>query len=279
MRIAFLSPIVLLLGFGGLPPVARADIYTLTSGNSQLKIDPDSSNGIFSWKVDGYDILHQEWFWLRTAEDTQEYALASPTYHFDSAQVAGNTGVLRYSGNGLAINVLLSLTGGGTGSLASDLMQTVTIRNTTKSALKLDFFQFVDMDLSSYDTAQFVDPDLVVQTGSEKVGAGVFLNQTIVSDKGLVHGQAGSADAILNSLNDGQRSTLTDTDAAQGDVAWALQWKKTLPPRGSLLITEELNVTDPVLVPEPAAVIGLLTVICGCALLRRRERRASGRLF
>src|SRR5260370_21729183 len=45
---------------------ASAQIVTLTSGNSSSQIDLGSQAGMFSWTIDGVNVLNQQSFFYRT---------------------------------------------------------------------------------------------------------------------------------------------------------------------------------------------------------------------
>ena len=268
----YLAPVVFLAWAWMAAPPAKADIMTLTSGNSTLKVDPKAPRGVLSWVVDGAELLYERWFWLRTGADQKEYELIPPHFRLDVARTSANKAGFQYTGGGLTVQLSLTLTGGPVGSLVSDLMQSIKITNSSLAPIELNFFHYADIDLGGSETARFLSPNAVEQIGSTPRRDGVYLNQTIVDGAGLAHHQAAGGSAILDSLNDAGITTLTDADDARGDGNWALQWGDRLGPGQSLLISEDLNISDPpVSVPEsPASTIILLTgALAGCALLRR----------
>jgi hypothetical protein len=228
----------------------RADLV-LTSGNSQISMDPASAKGVYSWLVDSASIVYQQWFWIRTNAETAESALGTGAVPLVAAQATGNRGAVAYQGDGYTATVRFSLSGGALGSQASDLSELITIKNTSSQVLSLDFFQYANFQFSAFDTVHFLADNRVLQTSQPLSNGGVYLNETITTTDGLVHHQAGVYTDILDSLNDAGVTTLTDSDLAAGDVAWAFQWHKDLAPGGVFLISKDLNVSDPLPVPEP----------------------------
>jgi len=251
----------------------------LHSRNSQVKIDPSSSTGLYEWTVDGTDIMYQQWFWMRTNSDTRESALGSSTIPLASTKVAGSRAAATYQGSEYTVSVKFTLSGGAPRSMASDLAELITITNTSASLLDLTFFQYANIRFSPSDAVQFLDDHRVQQTSSTLTGqGGVFLNETIVNTDGLVHHQAGVYPNILNSLNDNAVTNLTDASQATGNATWAFQWHKILNPAESFVITKDLNVSDPPsAVPEPSRAVLVATVALFIAVIsyRYRSKRAS----
>lgn len=251
----------------------RADIMTLTNQNSSVQINPASQAGLDNWTVNGTNIMYQQWFWIRTGTATSEIPVDSSTLKLTAESALGGHGLLGYAASGYTVTMRFSLLGGSTGTDSSDLSEIISIKNTSATALALNFFQYANIAFSNgNDTVQFVSPDSVEQTGG-----GIWLNETVVNSNGLVHHQADVYPNILNSLDDNSITTLDDSNYATGDATWAFQWQQNLAPGGTFTITKDLNVSDPPpSVPEPASVILLGTLI---AFVFFSARRIKSRAF
>jgi len=248
-----------------------ADIMTLTSQNSVIKIDPNSQAGVYDWVVDGTDVMYQQWFLIRSGSDTHEYSVDSSNFNLTAESYSGGRGLLAYAGHGYTTTIRFSLLGGSPGSNAADLSEIISLKNTGTAALTLDFFQYANIMFSTgHDTVQFLNPYSVQQTAG-----GIYLNETVVNTNGLVHHEANVYPRVVNSLNDNSITTLSDSNYAAGDATWAFQWEKTIAPGSTFTITKDINVVDPPpSIPEPASVLLLGSVLAAVGFTFSRRGAA-----
>ena len=254
---------------------ASAELITLTSGDSTVEIDPDSSDGAFDWTIQGQSYLAQQWFWLRTTTDglydDREYSLdeISPA---SVDQVGPNTVDVVYDDGQLEIEVLYMLVS-GPGLLTADLAEVITITNRTEEEIELDFFQYSDFDLDPIG-----DDDLINITGGNTVlqtdtDGSTSLSETVVSRNPDLS-EVGEHPDTLDKLEDGDIDDLdgTTASAGPGDLAWAFQWKnRVIFPDETFVIAKDkvLVVQQPI--PEPGAALMLAVGLTGLAARKRRK--------
>jgi hypothetical protein len=144
----------------------EATIHTLTSGNSTVTIDPNTSNGVYAWIVDGVPQLAQQWYWLRVGSGP-EVPLSSLSLTVESGGSAYQR--LDYSGavGGVIWQIALtySLVGGSPGSRESQIFEQMTISAPLeRSDVVVHVFRYTDLDLagtSAGDRAEWLQPDTI----------------------------------------------------------------------------------------------------------------------
>jgi hypothetical protein len=246
-------------------PQAQADVY-LTSGSSQVVIDPTSEAGMHSWTVNGTEQMYQQWFWYRVGSTGGESSIDTL-----SAPVVVTSGTnqvdLTYTGNLMSVLVRYTLTGGST---SADVAETIKITNTSASNLALHFFQYSDFDLNGTDvrdTAQIYAPlnNTVIQSEGTLAVA-----ETVITPRPS-HYQVGFYPELILSLTDGDPTTLGDIAGplGSGDLDWAFQWDVDLPSGESFLISKDKIVN---VVPIPPAAILFGTGLLGLVGLRRARK-------
>ena len=263
---------VLLVGVIALCLAAPAggDTIVLSDLNATMGIDLEAATGMSSWTVDGTEQLKRQWFWLRvggTGAESPLNSLALSSYTVSDGNFnAGNDRVVaKYTGATLEVVLDVMLTGGSAGSGASDLTESISIKNTSGDELSLHFFQYADFDLDGDAT----DASVSI-TGSPanraKQSDGSSVSESIVTGE-PDHFEVATYSDILDALTDGDADDLGDLAGpiTDDDLTWAFQWDRVLSPGESLLISKKKN-----LVPEPGALA--ILAIGAVAALRRRRR-------
>jgi hypothetical protein len=245
---------------------ASAQIYTLSSGNSSVTINDESSAGIDNWTVDGQNQLNQQWFWYRTSNSGPASpldALGTPTATWLSPDSILS---ITYANAQFSVTVLCSLVGGTLGSGASDLSEQISIKNLGTSKLSLDFFQYADFNLGgtpNNDTGQLDKMGSkyngVVQYNSP--GCMVAENVDTAVSQAASYGEigtgSGATSTILNSFANSGFTHLNDqNDGPPGgaNINWGLEWDASIAGGGTYIISKDLNISGvvPVTVPEPS---------------------------
>jgi hypothetical protein len=259
---------VLALGLASAPE-AKAN-FTLTHQNSTFTVNPDAQAGAFDWVVDGVDQLFQQWFWFRIGPTGGESSINTISAPVVSA--AGRVGEITYTGGGIIVDVLYTLTGGTNGSQRSDVAETIQITNTGTSAIDFHFFQYSDFDLNGSGAGQsvrFPNANAVQQFGN-----GGIMSETVITPVASHH-QGATFSTIRDSLNDANPTTLNDTPAigdgtvGPGDMTWAFEWDVTIAAGNAFQISKDKNLTP---VPEPSTVAMALAGAPLLLLVRLRRR-------
>lgn len=256
---------------------ANAAVITLSDQNSEVKIDPNSQSGMFSWTVDGVSQLFQQWFWYRIGSTGGESSIdtldATPTEVSIDTDASGGDDFasITYTGTGLKVQVKYVLTGGLAGSHNSDVSEVITITNTGSTGIDLSFFQYSDFDLNGSPGGQTVN--ITGGNTARQGGNGFVLSETVVTPA-PTHHEAATFSDTRDSLNDGNPTTLNDVNFASGDVTWAFQWDRTLGAGQSFIISKDKNLHQ---IPEPFSLgmWGIGLALTGLVSARRRAAKRS----
>jgi len=271
--LSVLAALVLLLLVGLAPSPGHATVYTLTSDNSTVNVDPSSQSGISNWVVDGYGYnLYQEWFWYRvgTAGATN-VAKSFDTLTLTSAVLSpdGDHLDLSYLGTGFNINIGLNLKGAQAGSLVSDLAEQITVNNTSGAVLNFHLFEYTDFDLNNSvgDKAMVVNQFVVDQySGIAR------LSETVVgpkADRWEIDNYANTLGRLNGNANYNlNNSPNIGVEAGPGDMTWAFQWDRDIPSGGALSISKDKNL----IVPLPPSALLLGSGLLGLGLLGYRRK-------
>lgn len=259
---------------------AWATAYTLSEGNSVVKIDPASQWGMYQWNVDGISNLYQQWFWYRVGNSGGQQSLdALPVVVQESTSTELE---LLYSGGSpgqaFTIQVKYSLNAGSVGSGTSDVDEAIQIdtpSTNSSSPLNFHFFEYSDFDLAG------TIPDAgVTISGFNAAGkpntadqwdANSTLSETVTTGTHRPNRwEAGFYPNTLNSLNGGLYNLNDVVSQGAGDDTWAFQWDASIAKGGSYVISKDKSLN--VFVPEPASILafGAVLLLVGRKLKNRR---------
>jgi hypothetical protein len=261
--------------FGPFAHRASATLFTLNDGNSSIDFDTSSSTNSSNWVVDGVNHLTSQAFWYRVGNAAEQPLNSVPHPN----ELASNTDfdpgldtlTIQYDGVGFTVTVSYSLAGGAPGSLVAGMTENITINNNGIGNLDFHFFQYSDFDLlgtAGNDGAIFTNVNAVQQFDGN-----LALAETVTTIAPN-HREIGGVPTIVNKLNDGVATTLSDTPPIglptllPGNYSWAYQWDLLIPAGGSVHIGKAKNIA---FVPEPCS--ALLGSLGALALFGARARR------
>lgn len=240
--------------------VAQAATYGVTDLNSSASINTDT--GMTSWVVDGDDILFRQWFWYRIGNQMANTSISS--LELDAGFGAGRTAGTTFAGDGFAIDIIYTLTGGTPGSGWSDIAETIRIVNTGRTALDFHLIQYSDFDLSGNlaDLGNHPNANTIQQYGSQG-----SLSETVVTPPAS-RWEIDNWATLLNQIEGGAYNLSSTQDANNSDIAWAFQWDVTLQAGGTLIISKDKNYRP---VPDAGATVAMLGLaMASLAMMRRR---------
>jgi hypothetical protein len=199
---------------------------TLSNNNSVVLIDPTAEAGMYSWTVDGTSQLYQDWFWLRQGSSGPQSSIDQLGTPLGLSYTATNANLV-YLSPGLSINLGFTLNGGASGSMASLVVESLVIQNTTNLPASLHVFGYADFDLAGSaegDTVSFPTTNSVLQEGKEM--------QVTESVQGPApnYWEASWYAVTLDQIESGSPPTLLDEliPPKPGDQTFAYQWDVTL---------------------------------------------------
>jgi len=253
---------------------ANAQIVSLFDGNAEAVFDPDSQSGHRDWFVNGTDHMFQQWFWIRAGNDPAERSIDS-LVKFTQQVTDTNTvedprpdtlsvgyrepGAARYEVYGT-----FTLRGGAPGQTLSDILEVLTIRNTSNEPLTFSFFQYADFDING--TAGGDSGQIIIGRIPQQWEGNAFATEAIETPAPS-RWQIDTFPAIIGSLTDAGITNLNNSAGpiGPGDLSWAMQWDFSLAPGQEFIISK-----DKIIVPAPGA-LGVLA-LAGIAGARRRRR-------
>lgn len=260
-----------------------APVVVLADRNSEVKIDLGSSDGVFSWKVDGVNHLYQQWFWFRVGSTGPERPI-SDLYLADWHTTNGRRRdprddrlVAMYQDTpvdqdpNFEIDIDLALTGGLPGSGFSDLAETISITNYTSQPLDFHFYQYVDFDLGGTftgDVAWFPNANTARQEGDW-----ASVSETVVTPVPSRRSVA-PFPLILALLTNGGPDDLDGfVGPVYGDATWAFQWDVVIPARSTFIISKDKALVA--VIPLPSSVWMGAAILAAIAIFWFRRRRIA----
>lgn len=264
---------------GGIVSNSAASPIVLQDNNSSLTINPTTPSGAFDWLVDGVNQLKRQGFFYRVGTSGPEQALDTLTQgpmgatdtNFDGQF---DTFFVRYLGSGFNIELTYTLSGGLSGSQASNLSEQIKINNTSGSALNIDLFKYSDYDLDGSafgDTVEFVNANTIHQRDGQSFMESVTTPSALNREASL---DGSTLFKLIDPFNPDNLSNTPSVGApvfGPSDVVWALQWSEKVDPNSSFI----LGISNSVMVPEPASIALALMGMATCVVFRRRCRRQS----
>ena len=255
----------------------HANAQPITDQNSSATFSA-SSGGLTSWSVDGQNqlALQNLWYRIGAGNNLALGALGAPVV----SQPLSGLLTATYTGAGFTLAIKYDMTGSNPGNGAADIGETITIQNTSGSALSFVLYQYSDFDLGQNpmnDTAS-----LGVDTSTGKI---VSLNQqkgTMVACATLGSvvtpeangGQVDATGGLYAQLGTGAYSLNNNLGPAGGptsDVAAALQWNLAINAGKSLIISEDNTINGVTAVPEPALLALISSGLAAFGLCRRQS--------
>jgi hypothetical protein len=273
---ALAAPAAALGLFAAALPASAAPIL-LEDGVAFLEVDPESSDGLTAWTLNGVPHVRTQSFWVRTSAASPEQPLGGAPLVSSVATDASGDGhddtlAVAYSlGAGARIDLVYALTGtaiGAPGDPASDLTLDVTIA-AGDAPLALGLFAYTDVDLfNSFadDAALFAGAPLAASvTDSSALGA--YASSWSLAPHAV---EASLFDTLLAGLLDGDPTALTNALAASGDVTLGAFWEIALGAGESITFSQTQSLR---VVPEPGTLLLLAAGLAGLVARRQEMTR------
>lgn len=261
-------------------PAVSAATFTLQDNGQNSSLNYDTSSGEFNdWFVEGVDQLFRRQYFYRVgtaALGNPELAINESnlnlvgTNHYDTNFIPGNEGLaVKYSHpmNLFDITFNTLLTAGAPGSAQATFTESVRIDNTSGQELILSLFLYADFDLDNDAINDGLTIEADKRSLTQTEGLAVYEAAFTVTPSWV---QASEFPALINSLTDGDSTTLDNT-LTQGanDNEYGIQWNIRLKPRQSFTLGNSNSITVPEVSTLAMVGIGCLS---GLVLVRRRSR-------
>lgn len=260
-----LTSLVSVVGYVVLTNPVGAVTSTLTnnSGATVTYENGDSgTSGFSSWRIGAKDILTESAIYYGVGSTPGETRLNLPTL----TQTAANTANGTFNGGDFTIDLELLLS-----DTDSQLSQTITIRNTSDSALALKLFKYFDLKTSNspieetasidadFKATQLGDVDSITTTVSETPNAAEVDALDFEND-------------IIERLNSGITTTLDNSKlgpVGPDDLTYAYEWNFNIAADDSISVTVNSSSslsTPPIPVPfEFSPTFGLVLLLLALA--------------
>ncbi|HTR40334.1 MAG TPA: PEP-CTERM sorting domain-containing protein [Pseudomonadales bacterium] len=263
----------------------QAQNQTLSNGGSSASFNLGGTGtgtlGMNSWMVDndpGVSQLDQQWFWY-SVNTGSGWSGVQPINQLGAASLSGvsaNGFTATYQNSTMAVQVIYSLEGTGSGTGGADLFETVNVLNLSGANIGVNFYQYGHFNLLQNNVN-------TVSIGGSLSGGYTFIQQTtMVGGNGIQESinqpyanfaEAGAPTSVMNDVTSG--SQLNGTTAyGPADAAWALEWNSTVSPFGgnagnvwNVLQDQNMSIVP---TPEPST-IALIAMGLGALVMARRR--------
>ena len=243
--------IAALLAASGTAGAVSANVAT--AGNTTVRFGDGTAT---DWEVNGVDHLQEISFWYQIGGGNVEQICGGASGwtigSFSADPVFMAWADESCAASGLDFRLSYFITGAAPGTPGSDVQPGLTIDNTGTSAITLRIIQRVNMDIGG-DAAG--DVASIPNANTVRQGDGLVQVETTLvptPDSGLLH---------------------------TGDVAWALEWERTIASGGSVIINGDMRLSElPAQthsIPEPITMVSVALCLGGIGRYVRRRRRVA----
>jgi len=176
------------------------------------------------------------------------------------------------------VSITYVLSGNGVGSGSADLMEYISLLNTSASqTFNLNFYQYSDFNLlgGASDTVNISGgpgayTGALQTTGTGGTGIAELIDAPDANFAEANYANAGVSSTLYKLNNDANLMLNDNQNAGPGDVTWALQWGATLNPGDMLNITKDKGLSIQI-VPEPSTVALIALGVSALGLTLRRK--------
>lgn len=264
-----------------------AGAVVLSDDNSLIQIDPATQAGMSKWDMQNLHELQQQWFWfaLGNGAPASIDAISAPVVLASAPNHASISYALPGS---FTLSVDYTLHGGTNvpigpgydyGIARSELIQNVTISNSSSAVLPFHLYQYAHFTLWGQFGYQNAEVDGFTGHYFEALHSASpwdYVDASVIGDAFPNYAEAGLYPSTLMRLNSGNPVTLGayiqfPPTVGPGDVTWALQWDLNLVPGASITVGTDEYLQNLRNIPEPTPFALLALGLLGRFILRIRR--------
>jgi uncharacterized repeat protein (TIGR02543 family) len=220
-------------------PLAPEAVIQLANGNATVQIEPGSTLGMTSWKVDGIEALSRQADYIRVDDAGPEIALAA--LRLVHVHTGPQNATVEYAGTGFSVRTDYTLIGGAAGSGQAVLAESIDLINTGGATLEMHLFRYADLDVGGQTGFNTLSATASGATQTAADGS----TATITVSPAASEFEAALFQETADALGDLEPTTLRNLSGpVVGDGTVAYEWDVVLQPGQTARIVMNKNVGE-----------------------------------